>query len=45
MTANCSVIAKKLGHFRGNAGTEEGTVPARVEEEEWLVADERDLPP
>lgn len=40
-----SVCQKKRGDFGGNAGTEEGTVPARVEEKEWLVEDERDLPP
>ncbi len=38
-------LPEKRGDFGGNAGTEEGTVPARVEEKEWLVEDERDLPP
>ena len=45
VTVNWSVFARKRGDFRGNAGTEAGTVPARVEEKEWLVEDERDLPP
>lgn len=38
-------LPEKRGDFRGNAGTEEGTVPARVEKKERLVEDERDLPP
>lgn len=48
MTVNWSVFARKWGggrEFRGNAGTDEEMVPARVEEKEWLVEDERDLPP
>lgn len=45
MTAPCSVFAKKRGDLRGSVGTEEGTVPVRVEAKEWLVEDERDLPP
>lgn len=38
-------VCQKRGDFRGTAGAEEGTVPARVDEKEWLVEDERDLPP
>lgn len=43
MTVNC--LPENQRDFRGNAGTEQGTVPVRVEEKEWLVEDERDLPP
>lgn len=42
---NCSMFSEKWGDFIGNAWTEEGMVPSRVEKKEWLVEDERDLPP
>lgn len=42
VTGNC--LPEIQGDLRGTAGTEEGTVPRRVEGKEWLVEDERDLP-
>lgn len=46
--ADCAMavnsLPEKRGDFRGNAGTEQGMVPVRVEGKEWLVEDERDLP-
>ena len=49
MTVSWSVFARKKkgggADFRGYAGTGEETVPVRVEGKEWLVEDERDLPP
>ena len=45
MSVNWSAFARKTRRFQRHPRTEEGMVPVRVEEKEWLVEDERDLLP